>query len=34
LKGTSLDVWQVVEAYKDFDEDLERTIAETDRTQT
>jgi hypothetical protein len=32
LIGTSLDVWQVVEAYKDFDEDYERTIAETDLT--
>jgi hypothetical protein len=32
LIGTSLDVWQVVEAYKDFDEDSERTIAETDLT--
>ncbi len=32
LIGTSMDVWQVVEAYKDFDEDLERTVAETDLT--
>jgi uncharacterized protein (DUF433 family) len=32
LIGTSLDVWQVVEAYKDFDEDLERTVAQTDLT--
>jgi uncharacterized protein (DUF433 family) len=32
LIGTSMDVWQVVEAYKDFDEDFERTVAETDLT--
>jgi len=32
LMSTSLDVWQVVEAYKDFDEDLERAVAETDLT--
>lgn len=32
LMGTSLDVWQVVDAYKDFDEDLERAVAETDLT--
>ena len=32
LIGTSLDVWQVVEAYKDFDEDFERTVADTDLT--
>jgi uncharacterized protein (DUF433 family) len=32
LIGTSLDVWQVVEAYKDFDADLERTVAQTDLT--
>lgn len=30
--GTSMDVWQVVEAYKDFDEDFERAVAETDLT--
>lgn len=30
LIGTSLDVWQVVEAYQDFDEDFDRMIAETD----
>lgn len=30
LIGTSLDVWQVVEAYKDFEEDFERTVAQTD----
>jgi len=28
LIGTSMDVWQVLEAYKDFDEDFERTVAE------
>lgn len=33
LIGTALDVWQVVEAYKDFDEDFDRTIAETDLTE-
>jgi hypothetical protein len=32
LIGTSLDVWQVVEAYKDFDRDFERTVAESDLT--
>jgi uncharacterized protein (DUF433 family) len=32
LIGTSMDVWQVVEGYKDFDEDFERTVAETDLT--
>jgi uncharacterized protein (DUF433 family) len=32
LIGTSMDVWQVIEAYKDFDEDFERTVAETDLT--
>jgi hypothetical protein len=32
LIGTSLDVWQVVRGYKDFDEDFERTVAETDLT--
>lgn len=31
--GTSLDVWQVVEAYQDFDEDLERMVVETDLTK-
>ncbi len=30
--GTSLDVWQVVEAYKDFDRDFERTVGESDLT--
>jgi hypothetical protein len=33
LIGTSLDVWQVVEAYQDFARDFERTIAETDLTE-
>jgi uncharacterized protein (DUF433 family) len=30
--GTGLDVWQIVEAYRDFGEDFERTVAETDLT--
>lgn len=30
LIGTSLDVWQVIEAYKDFGESLDRATAETD----
>lgn len=33
LIGTSLDVWQVVEAYKDFSESFDRAIAETDLTK-
>ncbi len=33
LIGTGLDVWQVVEAYKDFDESVDRMIAETDLTE-
>jgi hypothetical protein len=33
LIGTSLDVWQVIETYKDFDESFDRTIAETDLTE-
>src|ERR1700682_1922753 len=33
LIGTSLDIWQVVEAYKDYDEDFERAVAETDLTE-
>ena len=33
LIGTTLDVWQVVETYKDLDESLDRTIAETDITE-
>jgi len=28
--GTGLDVWQVIEAHKDFDEDLDRMVRETD----
>lgn len=32
LIGTSLDVWQVIEAYKDFDENFDQVIAETDLT--
>jgi uncharacterized protein (DUF433 family) len=32
LIGTSMDVWQVVEAYRDFGEDFERTVGETDLT--
>ncbi|MGH3993291.1 MAG: hypothetical protein ACRDSN_12630, partial [Pseudonocardiaceae bacterium] len=27
--GTALDVWQIIEAYKDFDEDFDRMVAET-----
>ena len=30
LIGTSLDVWQVIEAYADFERDFDRMIAETD----
>jgi uncharacterized protein (DUF433 family) len=30
LIGTSLDVWQVIEAYRDFGEDFDRMLAETD----
>jgi hypothetical protein len=30
LIGTDLDVWQVIAAYKDFDESFDRAIAETD----
>jgi uncharacterized protein (DUF433 family) len=33
VMGTSLDVWQVVEAYKDFDEDFDRMVLETDLTK-
>ena len=33
LIGTSLDVWQVIEAYKDFGEDFDRATGETDLTQ-
>jgi hypothetical protein len=31
--GTSLDVWQIVEAYKDFSEDFDLAVAETDLTE-
>ncbi len=30
LIGTSFDVWQIIDAYKDFDEDRRRVVAETD----
>jgi uncharacterized protein (DUF433 family) len=33
LIGTALDVWQVVEAYKDFDKDFDRMIEATDLTE-
>lgn len=33
LIGTSLDVWQVVEAYEDLDRSFERMLAETDLTE-
>jgi uncharacterized protein (DUF433 family) len=33
LIGTALDVWQIIEAYKDFDEHFDRTVAETDLTE-
>jgi precorrin-6B methylase 2 len=33
LIGTSLDVWQVIEAYEDFDRDGKRMVAETDLTE-
>ena len=33
LMGTSLDVWQVIEAYHDFENDFDRTITETDLTE-
>jgi hypothetical protein len=33
LIGTSLDVWQAIEAYKDFGENLDRVIAETDLSE-
>lgn len=33
LMGTSLDVWQVIDAYKDLDESVERVIAETELTE-
>lgn len=31
--GTALDVWQVIEAYHDFDEAVDRIIAGTDLTE-
>jgi uncharacterized protein (DUF433 family) len=31
--GTAVDVWRVIEAYKDFDEDLDRMVAETDLSE-
>lgn len=31
--GTSLDVWQLIEAFKDYGEDFDRMIAETDLTK-
>lgn len=33
LIGTSLDVWQIVEAYQDFGSSFDRTVAETDLTE-
>lgn len=33
LIGTSLDVWQAIEAYKDFGESFDRVIAETDLSE-
>jgi hypothetical protein len=33
VMGTSFDVWQVIEAYKDFDEDSVRMLAETDLSE-
>jgi uncharacterized protein (DUF433 family) len=30
LIGTSLDVWQVIEAYKDFGENFDQVVEETD----
>jgi uncharacterized protein (DUF433 family) len=33
LIGTSLDVWQVVEAYQDFENSFERMEAETDLSE-
>jgi hypothetical protein len=31
--GTALDMWQVIEAYKDFEEDFDRMLDETDLTE-
>jgi hypothetical protein len=33
LIGTALDIWQIVEAYEDFDDQFDRTVAETDLTE-
>lgn len=33
IVGTALDVWQVIEAFSDFDRDIERMVAETDLTR-
>jgi len=33
IVGTSLDVWQVIEAFSDFGRDVERMVAETDLTR-
>jgi hypothetical protein len=33
LIGTSLEVWQVIESYEDFDKDFDRVIAETAVTE-
>jgi len=33
VTGTSLDVWQIIEAYEDFDRDAERVVTETDLTK-
>jgi hypothetical protein len=33
IVGTALDVWQVIEAFSDFDRDVERMVAETDLTR-
>jgi uncharacterized protein (DUF433 family) len=33
LIGTSLDVWQIIEAYQDLASSFDRTVAETDLTE-
>ena len=33
IVGTALDVWQVIEAFTDFGQDVERMVAETDLTR-
>lgn len=33
LIGTALDIWQVIEAYKDFDGSVDRMVAETDLSE-